>query len=306
MFRGFLPHRAAPSREDRILSEQHWSRIETHFGALPERTREVAVGFGLTGARIAFADGAQVMVKAASGGRGATLGLEGRMLQDLGKEPGFPVPHVHLCDDDLLVMDWIATDGSSITPAVERHAAEVLARLHEPTRAHFGYPYDTLIGPLPQPNPRCERWIAFFRDARLLPMAQAALHEGQLPPELMSGVERLSERLDAELIEPAHPSLIHGDLWTGNVLVADGRIAGLIDPAVSWSHPEIELAFTTMFGTFGRAFFQAYEALRPLEPGFHERRKAIYNLYPTLVHVRLFGGSYVGSLASTLSMLGVR
>ena len=253
-----------------------------------------------------FADRTEVMVKAATNGQDATLGLEGRMLQDLGKEPGFPAPHVHMCDDDLLVMSWIETDGGNITPSVERHAAEVLARLHEPERPSFGYAYDTLIGPLPQPNPRTGQWTEFFRDARLLPMAHAALREGRLPPELMTAVERLSGRLEAELLEPAHASLIHGDLWTGNVLVADDRIAGFIDPAVSWSHPEIELAFTTMFGTFGAPFFEAYEALRPLEPGFHERRKAIYNLYPTLVHVRLFGGAYVGSLASTLSMLGVR
>ena len=79
-------------------------------------------------------------------------------------------------------------------------------------------------------------------------------------------LERLGERLEDYLTEPAHPSLLHGDLWTGNVLVRGDRIAGFVDPAIYCGHPEIELAFTTMFGTFGQAFFEAYEALSPLEP----------------------------------------
>jgi fructosamine-3-kinase len=117
-------------------------------------------------------------------------------------------------------------------------------------------------------------------------------------------LERLAEKLDDYLLEPAHPALLHGDLWTGNVLVRGDRIAGFVDPAIYYGHPEIELAFTTMFGTFGRAFFDAYEALLPLEPGFHETRSDLYKLYPTLVHVRLFGESYLGAIDRTLSRLG--
>jgi fructosamine-3-kinase len=117
-------------------------------------------------------------------------------------------------------------------------------------------------------------------------------------------LERLAEKLDDYLLEPAHPALLHGDLWTGNVLVRGERIAGFVDPAIYYGHPEIELAFTTMFGTFGRAFFDAYEALLPLEPGFHEIRSDLYKLYPTLVHVRLFGESYLGAIDRTLSRLG--
>lgn len=80
--------------------------------------------------------------------------------------------------------------------------------------------------------------------------------------------------------------------------------AGFIDPAISYGHPEIELAFTTLFGTFGRDFFEAYEARRPLEPGFHELRKDLYNLYPRLVHLRLFGRSYLGGIQKVLARLG--
>jgi fructosamine-3-kinase len=115
----------------------------------------------------------------------------------------------------------------------------------------------------------------------------------------------LASRLGDYLTEPAHPSLLHGDLWTGNVLVKSGRIAGFVDPAIYFGHPEIELAFTTMFGTFGDVFFDAYEALSPLAPGFQDVRLDIYNLYPSLVHVRLFGSSYLGGIERTLSRLGI-
>ena len=93
-------------------------------------------------------------------------------------------------------------------------------------------------------------------------------------------------------------------MWGGNVLVKGGRIAGFVDPAIYYADPEIELAFSTLFSTFGDAFFARYAELRPLRPGFFEERCDIYNLYPLLVHVRLFGGGYVGSVSGTLSRFG--
>ena len=106
------------------------------------------------------------------------------------------------------------------------------------------------------------------------------------------------------LCEPAHPSLLHGDLWSGNIIVGNDCISGFIDPAIYCGHPETELAFTTMFSTFSDPFFEAYEALSPLEPGFFAERCKIYNLYPTLVHVRLFGASYLPPIDRVLQELG--
>jgi fructosamine-3-kinase len=246
-------------------------------------------------------------VKAREAGQSerAALDLEAYMLNELVRLSEFPVPHVHYADADLLVMDFIENDGGGITPSIERHAAELIAKLHATPRERFGYARDTLIGPLPQPNPSSQRWVPFFRDHRLLFMAKNAHAEGSLPSNLYSRVERLLERIEDYLSEPAFPSLLHGDLWTGNVLVRGGRIAAFVDPAIYCGHPEIELAFTTMFGTFGRAFFEAYEALMPLESGFHELRADLYNLYPTLVHVRLFGSGYLARVERTLARLGL-
>ena len=280
-------------------------RLEAALGVRVVALAPMPVGFGLAGYRADLADGRRLAVKAREVGARADLSLEAYMLRELARHSALPVPAVHVALPDLLAMDFIETDGGSITPSVERHAAELIAALHATPRPFFGYERDTLIGPLHQPNPKSERWIPFFRDHRLLAMARAAEAEGALPAKLLVRLERLAERLADYLTEPRHPSLLHGDLWTGNVLVRGNRVAGFVDPAIYHGHPEIELAFTTLFGTFGDSFFQVYETLLPLEPAFHELRCNLYKLYPTLVHVRLFGAAYIPPIEQTLSRVGL-
>ena len=246
---------------------------------------------------VRLGDGRRLVAKAGTG-----LEPEGFMLRYLAANSSLPVPAVHVADDRLLVMDHIATDGG-ITARVEEHAAELVAALHGIGADVYGFPRDTLIGPLPQPNGEDADWIAFFRDRRLLYMARKALEEERIDAGLMTGIERLAERLPEFIGEPAPPSLIHGDLWGGNVLAGGGRVAAFIDPAIYHADAEIELAFTTLFGTFGEAFFRRYGEIRPIRPGFFELRRDLYNLYPLLVHVRLFGGSYVGSVERTVRRL---
>jgi fructosamine-3-kinase len=117
-------------------------------------------------------------------------------------------------------------------------------------------------------------------------------------------IDRFSEGLDRLIEEPDHPSLLHGDVWTTNVLAEGDRITGFFDPAVYYGHPEIELAFITLFSTFGEAFFRRYDELRGIRPGFFEVRRGIYNLYPLLVHVRLFGGGYLSGVERVLDRHG--
>lgn len=240
---------------------------------------------------IELADGGKVVAK-----RGTGLTLEGAMLRHLAANSRLPVPELFHADDSLLVMSWIE-GGGGLTSSAQEHAAELIAGLHDIGASRYGFAFDTLIGPLHQPNPESEDWIAFFRDHRLMHMARLALEEKRIDRGLMGSIERLAELLPDLIGEPALPSLIHGDLWGGNVLAHRGRIAGFIDPAVYHADPEIELAFSTLFGTFGEPFFRRYGELRPIRPGFFEVRRDIYNLYPLLVHVRLFGGSYRGQVA---------
>ncbi len=235
--------------------------------------------------------------------RNAVLEIEGFMLQYLRDHSSLPVPTVVYSSPTVLIMEYIE-GGSTFPVAAERHAAELLAALHTVTADQFGLEHDTLIGGLHQPNPWTASWIEFFRDQRLLFMGREALQSGQLPRTVFSRLEKFAERLDEWIEEPDHPSLIHGDVWTTNVLSHQGRITGFIDPAIYYGHPEIELAFTTLFHTFGQAFFTRYQELKPVKPGFFEIRRDLYNLYPLLVHVRLFGGGYVGSVSGILSRIG--
>lgn len=247
-------------------------------------------------------DGRRLVVKAGRPGDG--LDLEGWMLDVLAGRAALPVPRVHLAADDLLVLDRLET-GGPLGATAEIHAADLVAALHAVTADAFGLERDTLIGGLPQANPWTGDWIAFFGDHRLRAMARQAVDAGRLPGRLMDRVEALRARLGDWLPATETPRLLHGDLWTGNVLVGgDGRISGFIDPAVYYGAAEIELAFTTLFGTFGDAFFGRYQEHHPLAPGFFEERRDLYNLYPLLVHVRLFGGSYVGAVDRTLARYG--
>ena len=281
--------------------------IERSLGVDVVKARNLCVGFGLVGLEASLADGRKVAVKAAkaSDTGKTTLALEAFMLRELSRLTSLPVPEVLFGDDRLLIMAWVDTDGGGIGPAAQHHAARLLAELHAVPRLAFGYERDTVIGPLHQPNPVSDTWVPFFRDHRLFHMAQMALDAGKLPATVMHRIDRLAGCLAGFIEEPPHPSLIHGDLWTGNVLVAKGQIAGVIDPAIYCADREIELAFGTLFGTFGAPFFEAYEAMAPLEPGFHEVRCDLYNLYPLLVHLRLFGASYLGQVTTTLDKLGV-
>ena len=282
-------------------------KLERVLGSAIVETGALPVGFGLTGLTLTLADGRRLAVKAREGAGSSepSLELEAFMLGELARLSELPVPRVHHAEPDLLVMDFIDNDGGVITPSVERHAGELIAALHATPRERFGYVRDTLIGPLPQPNPEADRWVPFFRDHRLLVMARLAHAEGSLPSAMLARIEVLAERLGDYLVEPAFPSLLHGDLWTGNVLVRGDRIAGFVDPAIYCGSPEIELAFATLFGTFGKSFFAAYEDLMPLEPGFHELRSSLYTLYPRLVHVRLFGAGYLAGIDATLARLAL-
>ena len=270
-------------------------------GAAPKTAS--ALGGGCVGDvyRLDFADRAPLVAKVGDAGSG--LDVEGSMLDTLAACSTLPVPEVVHADETLLLMAWVE-GGDPMTAKSQEHAAELLAALHGVTTDRFGFAHDTRIGGLVQPNPWRDRWLDFFRDHRLLDRGRRALDAGRLPTALMTRLETFSNRLGEWIEEPAAPALLHGDAWTGNILCRDGRVAAFIDPAIYYGDPEIELAFGTLFGTFGPPFFRRYESLRPLAPGFHETRRDIYNLYPLLVHVHLFGGASVASVDATLRRFG--
>ena len=280
-------------------------RLADALGVAPRSLEPLGGGCVGEVYRARMAVGPDVVVKVDRSGR-PRLDIEGAMLVYLGERSSLPVPRVLHAGPNLLVMEFVESGGA--TPRADLHAADCLAALHGITSpdARFGFECDTLIGGLRQPNPWTGSWLEFFRDQRLLHMAREAAGAGRLPGPTLARVKRLAERLE-RWIDSARsaPSLIHGDVWGGNVLISGDRVAAFIDPAISYADPEIELAFTTLFSTFSEAFYRRYAEHRPIADGFFEERRDLYNLYPLLVHVRLFGGTYVGSVENTLGRFGV-
>lgn len=265
-------------------------RIAALLGVPARAARPLANGHRGPVLRVDLADGRRLAAKLGPG-----LEAEGFMLRHLAANTALPVPAVHHADDTLLLMDFVESDGA-LESRAEVHAADLLAELHALPADTYGFGRPTAIGPLPQDNTPDDDWIAFFRDRRLLAPARAAFAEGGIDGALMDGILRLAGRLPDLIGRAGPPSLIHGDVWGGNVLTAKGRIAAFIDPALYHADAEIELAFTTLFGTFGKTFFRRYAEHRPIRPGFFEVRRELYTLYPLLVHVRLFGGAYAGQV----------
>jgi len=240
-------------------------------------------------------DGARYAVKV-----GVGAGREGRMLRLLRDAGGLPIPTLFAEDDDLLIMDWLDGDAPH-TAGGQTDCAARLAAAHAATAPTHGLDFATPIGPFEQDNTPNADWIAFFRDQRLAPQIAAAARENAITKDDTARYDRLLDKLDAFIEPPAQPSLLHGDLWGGNLFVAGDRLIGVIDPAVYYGHFEIELAFGGLFQTFDDVFLDRYAEIRGLDRAWRDNfltlRRDIYNPYPLLVHARLFGRAYADRAA---------
>ncbi len=174
-----------------------------------------------------------------------------------------------------------------------------LACMHKAAEAHqYGFPNNNFIGARPQDNTWTDSWINFFRNYRLAPQFCDA--DSYFNDADRAQITKLLDNLDRFLIEPEYPSLLHGDLWNGNVMCGPDGKAMLIDPACYIGHREADLAMTELFGGFPRQFYEAYFDAAPLQPGYEDRRD-LYNLYQLLNHLNFFGPSYLGPVLSIVS-----
>jgi fructosamine-3-kinase len=267
------------------------ARLRSVLGHEVRALKAVGGGHGATVWRCELSSGDIVAVKSAE----RLLTSEGKMLRDLAGKLPVPFPAVHFSDDTLLVTAWIDNDSSALDERGQIELAEALKALHAHTSTDYGYDYDVMIGGMPQINERQSDWRTLFLQKRLLSAAFLAHRVGNLPLEILRQVERFVATRGDLIPEPARPALLHGDLWQGNVLSLESRPVALIDPAIYFGHPEMDLAFSEMFGSFGPHFLKHYG----IEPGYAERRE-IWNLWPLLVHAYLFGQSYGASVSRIL------
>jgi len=174
-----------------------------------------------------------------------------------------------------------------------------LAELHKVTNDQFGLDHDNYIGRLHQENTFHTDWINFFINCRLTPQIKQARNEGLISADTVMKFDALYLQLN-NLIPSEKPALLHGDLWSGNIHSDQNKRPYLIDPAVYYGHREAEMAFTQLFGGFDELFYSSYENTYPMIPGF-DSRVDLFNLYPLLVHLNLFGSSYLSSIVNILN-----
>ncbi len=225
---------------------------------------------------------------------------EARGLEVLKKLSPINVPQVLACgresNKDYLLLEFIEKGPLSSTFWAD--FGKNLAEQHKQTHEYFGLDHDNHIGRLPQSNSARRNWVDFFIHERLEPQLKLAEQKQLAGSELRDGFENLYLRLP-ELLPEEPPSLLHGDLWSGNFMINLDSHACFFDPAVYYGHREMEISFTRMFGGFDELFYQAYNEVWPLEKGIEDRID-IHNLYPLLVHLNLFGRGYLPGILNTL------
>lgn len=225
---------------------------------------------------------------------------EAEGLRLLGAQDKLRVPKVidsfYAEDKQVLLLEWIQS-GQRTTEFWKSFGAG-MAALHHITEAEHGLNYDNYMGSVEQTN-KCEKdWCGFFIRQRLQPLVQQCALQKLLNSKHQQLFEQLYKRLP-QLFEAEPPALLHGDLWSGNFMCdeADGPV--LIDPAVYYGHRSMDLGMTTLFGGFDALFYQSYHYHYPLPSNYSEQWQ-VCNLYPLLIHLRLFGSSYRSQIESTL------
>ncbi len=234
------------------------------------------------------------------------LQTEARMLKDI-KKYDIPVPEVFDSTESHLLMEFIEESRVS-GERREIEAAKVLSKLHGVTNDSrmYGYYYDTTIGPFEQMNEQTQyNWTLFLGQMRIMPMAKTCYDKGTLSKVMIDRLEALCRDLYKRIdMASIIPSLLHGDLWNGNILF-NINDAVLIDPASYFGDREMELAFILLFDTFGETFFERYTEMHPLSRDFYETKVPLYQIYPLLVHVAIYGESYLPALEKRLKELKV-
>lgn len=262
-------------------------RVAALVGVADERLERLAGGDLSEVLLVRRADGRLSVAKG-----GASVAAEATMLRMIAAAD-VPAPLVEGELDGVLLLGFVDNDRL-FTASAWSGLGEALRRLHSRHDARFGWPVDYRIGTVELDNRQRTDWPGFWAEQRLVSTASV------LDRPWRERVQRLAARLPDLLPLTPVAALLHGDLWTGNILVREGRLEALIDPACYHGDAEVDLAMLTLFDVPPEPFWEAYG---PLEAGWRERRP-LYQLFPALLHLRLFGTSYAGMVDRLLCALG--
>ena len=268
---------------------------ENNYGPVTQ-TRPLGGGCISNGQIIHTQSGVTFFLKTNTSVPADMFAREAEGLQALAVPNGPRLPRVYLHGADFILLEDLAP--ASPVRDYWPDFGRKLATLHNHTAKRFGFTHNNYIGSTPQINNWTADGYKFFAEYRLHYQGQLAHRQGLLSASDLNALDHLIHRLP-ELIPVQPPSLIHGDLWSGNAISDSSGAPAIIDPAAHYGWAEAELAMTALFGAFPAAFYRAYEEIRPLEPNY-PARYPLYNLYHLLNHLNIFGRGYLGQVQSIL------
>lgn len=233
------------------------------------------------------------------------IGDETLMLEHLDQHSKLPMPGIVHTKPNLLLTEYIRSTADYMTPESAADVGRHLAELHNAPADYFGFEIDSSVHSILQPNQISMDWTDFFANQRLRWATQLCVDSDSMPARLGARVEALIEKLPTILPNDIRPSLLHGDLWKGNILVSGDKVSAFLDPALYYGHSEMDLAFMSLFTKVPQDFYDAYTEIRPIPEAFFEERKWLYLIWPILISIRVTSDSYVKHLDTMLTKFGV-
>ncbi|MDB4988106.1 MAG: Fructosamine/Ketosamine-3-kinase [Myxococcaceae bacterium] len=273
------------------------SALEGALGSPVSALRAIAGGDINEAYAVTLASGEELFVKTRHDAPPGMYAREAEGLSWLAEARALRTPDIKLADERFLVLELV--QSASRRADFDERFGRGLARLHAFGAPNFGLWRDNFIANLPQQNAPLASFCDFYRERRLEPLLHRAHREKLLDARDAAAFSRLYTKLE-QLIPREPAARLHGDLWSGNVHVDSTGAPMLIDPAAYGGHRELDLAMLQLFGAPSARFFAAYDQTYPRTQG-HEERVALWQLYPLLAHVCLFGGAYVGQLRRALA-----
>ena len=276
--------------------------------ALAERLLDVAVvsttsvagGDICTTTRLRLTDGRSAVIKTRPQAPAGFFTTEAEGLQRLRAAGGAAVPEVLAADEECIILAWVEPTKPSVDLA--ESFGRALAATHASGVGSFGAEHDGYIGLAPLPNRPSPTWEEFYASRRVMPYVKAATDRGALSLEQAKVIEKVMKRLPSLTADPEPPALLHGDLWSGN-LVWSVEGVHLVDPAAHGGHRETDLAMLALFGApHLQRILDAYDEAAPLQDGWHDR-VPLHQLHPLLVHAVMFGGAYGARAAAAAQSL---
>ena len=279
------------------------SRLEKIFSEQIKTTSSISGGCVADSRKLQLESGKVYFLKQLSGSISGVFDAEEHGLKELRKSGTVNVPEVVFKGPEFLLLEWIDAGLSKTRSSMEMLGSQ-FAELHKYHGTKFGFYEDNLLGASTQSNKPSKKgslnWAEFYTENRLEFQTSLAVKNGYATPEMRNLMDNLISRVpDLMSGTEEKPSLLHGDLWSGNYLIDKNGIPWLIDPAVYYGHREADLAMTSLFGGFPNSFYAAYRSAYPIAPGYADR-EPLYHLYHLLNHLNMFGNGYYGQVISIL------